>query len=214
MLNQQPRCAASTHVCVQQPELPTQGLALSERGVRAPLQQSVHCPTAEFTVLFQKCSRSPTTSTPGRYTVDRELLVLTRVMEGSKPTRAQVLARAHLAVSAILLSDQNRFVHLNSAFLPAAARRSVKAAQELFLSYSVSCKMPPDDDTSGLLLYDLDIGAGRVLKIISDPCHSQHPYCCGNGLWTACVELIAVLAGARLGCSAKRTRLPRSARGP
>jgi len=54
----------------------------------------------------------------------------------------------------------------------------------------------PDDDTSGLLMYDLDIGVGRTLKIISDPCHTQHPYCCGNGLWTACVELIAVLAGA------------------
>ncbi len=40
--NQQPQCAASAHVCVQQPELPTQGLVFSERGVRAPLQQSVH----------------------------------------------------------------------------------------------------------------------------------------------------------------------------
>ena len=50
--NQQPRCAASAHVCVQQPELPTQGLALSERGVRAPLQQSVHRPTAELNVLL------------------------------------------------------------------------------------------------------------------------------------------------------------------
>lgn len=66
--------------------------------------------------------------------------------------------------------------------------------------------MSAQSDTDGLLLYDLDVGGGRVLRVISDPCHKQHPYCCGNGLWTACVELIAVLAGAGRGRPSRKAR--------
>ena len=52
-----------------------------------------------------------------------------------------------------------------------------------------------DTDTEGLLLYDLDIGHGKALKVVSDPCHKCHTYCCGNSLWTACIEFVGVLAG-------------------
>ena len=54
---------------------------------------------------------------------------------------------------------------------------------------------PPEADGNGVLLYDLDVGRGRMLRVVSDPCHKRHVYCCGNSLWTACIEFIAVLAG-------------------
>jgi len=54
---------------------------------------------------------------------------------------------------------------------------------------------PANVHTEGLLLYDLDIGLGKALKVVSDPCHKCHTYCCGNSLWTACTEFIGVLAG-------------------
>lgn len=60
---------------------------------------------------------------------------------------------------------------------------------------TIAVKAPVDVCTEGLLLYDLDIGHGKTLKVVSDPCHMCHTYCCGNSLWTACTEFIRVLAG-------------------
>lgn len=48
---------------------------------------------------------------------------------------------------------------------------------------------------TGVLLYALDVGRGRMLQVMADPCHKRHAYCCGNSLWTACIEFTAVLAG-------------------
>ena len=48
---------------------------------------------------------------------------------------------------------------------------------------------------NGVLLYSLDVGRGRMLQVMADPCHKRHAYCCGNSLWTACIEFIAVLTG-------------------
>ncbi|KAK9837474.1 hypothetical protein WJX81_005006 [Elliptochloris bilobata] len=50
-------------------------------------------------------------------------------------------------------------------------------------------------ERDGLLRYNLDVGGGRMLRIISDPCHKRHSYCCGTSLWTACIEFISVIAG-------------------
>jgi len=184
-------------------------------------------------VLLQSTSVRPTTSAPGRYTVDRELF-LARGVGGLKTyasagaqgaQRAQQrLARAPaVPQSAIIflirylckyckqLNSALGSVPVNACLLPHCT--AFEHRRSFYWHTACLCKMP-DDNTSGLLKYDLDVGAGRTLKIISDPCHTQHPYCCGNGLWTACVELIAVLAGADPGCSAKRMRSQRKACGP
>lgn len=53
-----------------------------------------------------------------------------------------------------------------------------------------------DDSSNALYISRLEVGGHSSLTITADPLHKIYPYCIGNSLWTAAVELIRFMSDA------------------